>query len=182
MLWADNIVLVGDNWKEVESRYTWWKKASQKKGMKRNVNKTKAFLYKKKFCANANSKVSLLCVWQRSGKELCTVYKMSALGAQEVFWSSWKFNQREGFYLQKMHSWCVISKWRWNDKFGLGFTEVMDRFSYLDVLTTQGGAQEAVTSRIRTAWKKLHKKRMSIVHLSTSFVHKHMCTWKVHKH
>ena len=30
-------------------------------------------------------------------------------------------------------------------------TEVMDRFSYLDVLTTEGGAQEAVTSRIRTA-------------------------------
>ena len=35
MLWADDIVLVGDNWKEVESWYTWWKKASQKKGMKK---------------------------------------------------------------------------------------------------------------------------------------------------
>ena len=30
-------------------------------------------------------------------------------------------------------------------------TEVMDRFSYLDVLTMEGGAQEAVASRIRTA-------------------------------
>ena len=30
-------------------------------------------------------------------------------------------------------------------------TEVMDRLSYLDVLNTEGGAQEAVTSRIRTA-------------------------------
>ena len=33
--------------------------------------------------------------------------------------------------------------------------EVMDRFSYLgDVISTEGGAQEAVTSRIRSAWKK----------------------------
>ena len=31
----------------------------------------------------------------------------------------------------------------------------MDRFSYLgDVISTEGGAQEAVTSRIRSAWKK----------------------------
>ena len=33
--------------------------------------------------------------------------------------------------------------------------EVVDRFSYLgDVISTEGGAQEAVTSRNRSAWKK----------------------------
>ena len=33
--------------------------------------------------------------------------------------------------------------------------EVVHRFSYLgDVISTQEGAQEAVTSRIRSAWKK----------------------------
>ena len=33
--------------------------------------------------------------------------------------------------------------------------EVVDRFSYLgDVISTERGAQEAVTSRIRSAWKK----------------------------
>ena len=33
--------------------------------------------------------------------------------------------------------------------------EVVDRFSYLgDVISTEGSAQEAVTSRIRSAWKK----------------------------
>ena len=76
----------------------------------RNENKCKqdkGVLYKK-FCTNANAKVSMLCMWQRSGKELRAVYKMSTLSAQEVFWSSWKFNPREGFYLQKMHPWCVI--------------------------------------------------------------------------
>ena len=43
MVFADDIELVGDNWEEVESRYTRWKKAIQEKGMKINVNKTKAF-------------------------------------------------------------------------------------------------------------------------------------------
>ena len=43
MLYADDIALVGDNWEDVESRYTRWKKALQEKGMKINVNKTKAF-------------------------------------------------------------------------------------------------------------------------------------------
>ena len=46
MLYADDIVLVGDNWEEVESRYTRWKKALQEKGMKINVNKTKVFTRK----------------------------------------------------------------------------------------------------------------------------------------
>ena len=33
--------------------------------------------------------------------------------------------------------------------------EVVDRFSYLgDAFSTEGGAQEAVTSRIRSAWRK----------------------------
>ena len=36
--------------------------------------------------------------------------------------------------------------------------EVLDRFSYLgDVISTEGGAQEAVTSRIRSPWKKFQE-------------------------
>ena len=49
MLYADDIVLVDDNWEEVESRYTRWKKALQEKGMKINVNKTKAFYTRRNF-------------------------------------------------------------------------------------------------------------------------------------
>ena len=34
-------------------------------------------------------------------------------------------------------------------------TEMVDRLSYFgDVLSTEGGAQEAITSRIRSVWKK----------------------------
>ena len=43
LLYADDLVLDGDNWKEVASRYTRWKKALQDKEVKINVNKTKAF-------------------------------------------------------------------------------------------------------------------------------------------
>ena len=42
----------------------------------RNENKCKqdkGFLYKKKFCLNANAKVSVFRMWQRSGKELPAV-------------------------------------------------------------------------------------------------------------
>ena len=49
ILYADDIVLVGDNWKEVESRYTRWKKTLQDEGMKINVNKTKAFFTRRNF-------------------------------------------------------------------------------------------------------------------------------------
>ena len=49
MLYADDIVLVVDNWEELESRYTRWKKALQEKGMKINVNKTKAFYTRRNF-------------------------------------------------------------------------------------------------------------------------------------
>ena len=49
MLYADDIALVGDKREEVESRYTRWKKALQEKGMKINVNKTKAFYTRRKF-------------------------------------------------------------------------------------------------------------------------------------
>ena len=49
MLYADDIVLISDNWEEIESRYTRWKKVLQEKGMKINVSKTKAFYTRRNF-------------------------------------------------------------------------------------------------------------------------------------
>ena len=40
--------------------------------------------------------------------ELRAVYKMSTMSAQEVFWSSRRFNPREGFYLQKNASLVLL--------------------------------------------------------------------------
>ena len=46
--------------------------------------------------------------------------------------------------------------------------EVVDRFSYLgDVISMEGGAQETVTSRIRSAWKKF--KEVSNVYVEEAY-------------
>ena len=42
-LYADDLVLFGDCWSEVERRYSKWKRALQQKRLKVNVNKTKTF-------------------------------------------------------------------------------------------------------------------------------------------
>ena len=41
---ADDLVLLGDNWEEVEMRYARWKKAVTKKGLKVNVKKLRFFV------------------------------------------------------------------------------------------------------------------------------------------
>ena len=80
---ADDLVLVGDNWKEVESRYTRWKKALQDKGMKISVNKTKAFSTRRNFIRiQLNFESILALLWQKNGKDFYAVYKMSTPSAQ----------------------------------------------------------------------------------------------------
>ena len=103
-----------------KSRYTRWKKALQDKGMKLNVrvNKTNAFYTRRNFVRMQIRKYPC-SVWGkgvRRNSVQCT--KMSTAVVQEVFRSSWKFKQRERFYLQKMQPWCVISRWRQKDKLG----------------------------------------------------------------
>ena len=54
-----------------------------------------------------------------------------------------------------------------------GNIEVVDRFSYLgDVLRSKGEAPEAVTSRIRSAWKKFKE-------VSNVIYGKKILSWKV---
>ena len=73
---------------------------------------------------------------------------MSTLGAQEMFWSSRKFNQRERFYLQKCIPGVLIENEDKMINLNRDSIEVANRFSYfVDVLSAKGGAQEAVTSR-----------------------------------
>ena len=108
MLYADDIVLISDNWEEIESRYTRWKKVLQEKGMKINVSKTKAFYTRRNFVRMQMQKYPCSVCGKGVGRNSMQCTKMSTLGAQEVFWSSWKLNPRERFYLQKMHPGCVI--------------------------------------------------------------------------
>ena len=41
--YANNLILLGNSWEEVESRYARWKKALKNHGLKLNINKTKRF-------------------------------------------------------------------------------------------------------------------------------------------
>ena len=43
LLYADDLILLGNSWKEVQSCYARWKKALKNHGLKINVNKTKGF-------------------------------------------------------------------------------------------------------------------------------------------
>ena len=93
-------------------------------------------------------------MWQRSGKELRAAHKMSTLGAQEVSWSSWKFNQKDSTSKKCIPGVLFEDEDKMITLDGDNI-EVVDRFSYLgNVISTERGAQEAVTSRIRSAWRK----------------------------
>jgi len=74
ILYADDLVLLGDDWKEVELWYSKWKKVLSEKGMKVNVKKTKAFCTSKRFtrvysykfpcpvCGKGVGRNSIMCV------------------------------------------------------------------------------------------------------------------------
>ena len=86
---------------------------------------------------------------------------MSTLGAREALWSSWKFGQRERFYLLK----CILGVLFEDEGKMINLdgdnTEVVVRFSYHGhVLSTEGGAQEAVSSRVRSHGENLKSFRM----------------------
>jgi len=44
ILYADDLVLLGDEWTEVENGYSRWKRAMKEKGMKVNVCKQRLFV------------------------------------------------------------------------------------------------------------------------------------------
>ena len=71
LLYADDLILIGNSWEEVESRYARWKKALKK--LKINVNKTKRFYaggkvarmqtqkFRSSVCGNGVGRNSLQC-------------------------------------------------------------------------------------------------------------------------
>jgi len=61
ILYAVDLVLLADDWTEVENRYSRWKRAMKEKGMKVNACKTKAF------CASTRE------VYFHSAKFSCSV-------------------------------------------------------------------------------------------------------------
>jgi hypothetical protein len=56
-LYADDVVILGDSWKEVSEKYKKWKKALEEKGMTVNIAKTKAMKLNGKGINNTESSV-----------------------------------------------------------------------------------------------------------------------------
>ena len=56
LFYADDLVLLGDNWEEVDMRNARWKKAVTEKALKLNVRKTKAFCTGERTVAMETSK------------------------------------------------------------------------------------------------------------------------------
>ena len=108
MLYADDYVLVGDYWEEVESRYTRWKKALQEKGMKINVNKKKAFCTRRNFVRMQMRKYpcSVCGKGVRRNSEQCT--KCQHWVHKSCFGVHGCLTRVKDFTCKKMHPWCVI--------------------------------------------------------------------------
>ena len=43
LLYADDLVLLGGSWENVEGRFAWWKRSMMEKGLKVNVKRTMVF-------------------------------------------------------------------------------------------------------------------------------------------
>ena len=119
--------------------------------MKRNVNKTKAFLYKKKFVRMQIQKYPSFVCGRGVGRNSVQCTKCQHWVHKRCSGVHGSLTKEKDFTCRK----CIPGVLFQDEDEMINLdgdnTEVMDRFSYLDVLTTEGGAQEAVTSRIRTA-------------------------------
>ena len=108
MLYADDIVLVGDNWEEVESRYTRWKKALQEKGKKINVNnKTKAFYIRKNFVRMQMRKYPCSVCGKGVGKNYVQSTKCQHWVHNRCSGVHGSLTQEKDFTCKKRHPWCA---------------------------------------------------------------------------
>ena len=146
-------MLVDDNWEEVESCYTRWKKASQEKGMKINIYKT--FHTRRKFVQMQMRKYPRSVCGKGGGRNSVQYTKCQHWVHKRCSGVHGSLTQEKDFTCKKCIPGVLFED---EDKMIIldeDNIEVVVRFSYLgDVISTEGGAQEAVTSRIRLVWKK----------------------------
>ena len=154
ILYADDLVLLGDGWQEVEERYARWKKALEEKGLKVNVGKTKAFV--------AGERV----VTTVAAKDPCTIcgkgVKSNSIQCRKC--RKWVHKRCTGIsgnlanvcsFMCKRCSGILGDVSQKSVTLAGDVIEVVHRFCYLgDVLSTNGGVEGAVVARLRAGWKK----------------------------
>ena len=154
-LYADDIVLLGESWEEVGNRYREWKEALEGKGLKVNVQKTKAMkLGGKKEMKAAEVDPCAVCrrrVMRNSIR--CTVCggwvhkRCSRVRGSLV--------RVVGFVCKRCCDDLVEVDQEEKVKLGSDEVEIVKEFCYLgDMLETEGGVEAAVAARVRVGWRK----------------------------
>ena len=126
--------------------------------MKINVNKTKAFYTRRNFVRMQMQKYPCSACGKEVGRNSMQCTKCQHWVHKRCSGVHGSLTQAKDFTCKKCIPGVLFED---EDKMITSDGDnikVVDRFSYLtDVIRTEGGAQEAVTSRIRLAWKKFNE-------------------------
>ena len=159
-LYADDLVIIADSLEECVRRPLLWKEAMEKKGLRVNAGKTKVMIF--------GTGLDLL---QSSGVYPCAVYR-TGVGNNSIYCNGcklWVHKKCRG--LQRltqnpdyrcapcMGNACPIdSRPQSEVQVGPDKLEVVASFCYLgDMISAGGGCEIAVTTRVKTAWKKFRE-------------------------
>ena len=159
-LYADDLVIIADSLEECVRRLLIWKEAMEKKGLRVNAGKTKVMI-----CGTG------LDLLQSSGEYPCAVCR-TGVGNNSIYCNGcklWVHKKCSG--LQRLtpnpdyrcarcmgNARPIDGRPQSEVQVGPDKLEVVASFCYLgDMLSAGGGCEMAVTTRVKTTWKKFRK-------------------------
>ena len=161
LLYADDLVLCGESLNDVMDKYRRWKNAVEGKGLRVNVDKTKGMQlsFGKKSSVSKVDPCGVCGEWVGCNSIQCTkcqrwVHRRCSVVPRQVSLLSC----RDIFVCRTClcHNCSVVEKLEF--KTGEDVLEEIEKFCYLgDMISCFGGASEAVSARIGSAWKKFRE-------------------------
>ena len=159
-LYADDLVIIADSLEECVRRLLIWKEAMEKKGLRVNAGKTKVII-----CGTG------LDLLQSSGEYPCAVCR-TGVGNNSIYCNGcklWVHKKCSG--LQRLtpnpdyrcarcmgNARPIDGRPQYEVQVGPDKLEVVASFCYLgDMLSAGGGCEIAVTTRVKTDWKKFRE-------------------------
>ena len=159
-LYADDLVIIADSLEECVRRLLIWKEAMEKKGLRVNAGKTKVMI-----CGTG------LDLLQSSGEYPCAVCR-TGVGNNNIYCNGCKlWVHKKCSELQRLtpnpdyrcarcmgNARPIDGRPQSEVQVGPDKLEVVASFCYLgDMLSAGGGCEMAVTTRVKTAWKKFRE-------------------------
>ena len=159
-LYADDLVIIADSLEECVRRLLIWKEAMEKKGLRVNAGKTKVMI-----CGTG------LDLLQSSGEYPCAVCR-TGVGNNSIYCNGcklWVHKKCSGLKQLTPNPDYRCARCMGNARpidgrtqsevqVGPDKLEVVASFCYLgDMLSAGGGCEMAVTTRLKTAWKKFRE-------------------------